>query len=81
MTPGSVTAFVSSFFDKAPMFAGYKHFDCYDTSWNATRQEITWWDDPNVDKWCHGDLNGTFEILENNNPVFSSITDYLDYGR
>ena len=77
LNPGSVTAF----FDKAPMFTGYKHFDCYDTSWNVTRREITWWDDPNVDKWCHGDLNGTFEILENNNPVFSSITDYLNYGR
>ena len=62
---------------KAPMFTGTKRINIYDTNWNAGRQDITDWEDPNVDSWSHTDLRGTFEILENNNPTFSSIGAYV----
>ena len=62
---------------RAPMFSGHKHIDCYDSSWNAGRQEITSWEDPQMDSWSHTDLNGSFAILENNNPAFVSIGDYV----
>ncbi len=61
----------------APMFSGHKHFNNYDSGYNYGRQEITSWEDPQMDEWGHTDLDGSFTILENNNPKFDSFRDYL----
>lgn len=76
-TPGWALSYSHGFSIKAPPFTGHKHFNYYDTSWNVGRQEVTSWEDPNVDEWGHTDLDGSFEILENNNPEFGSIAEYV----
>lgn len=76
--PGDVNLHRTTFSTQAPMFTGHKHFDCYDTTWNVGRQQITGWEDPNVDEWSHTDLTGSFYILRNNNPSFASLYDYAE---
>lgn len=75
--PGDIGQHDRGFSVEAPMFSGHKHFDCYDSGWNVGRQDITGWDDPRMDEWSHTDLNGSFTILENNNPAFGSIAEYV----
>ena len=61
---------------KAPMFTGHKHFDFYDSSWDVGRRDsLSDWED--VDTRSHTDFDGYFEILYNNNPVFSSAEEYV----
>ena len=76
--PGRLTsAYGEGYTVKAPMFSGHKHIDNYDSGWNVGRQDITSWEDPQMDSWAHTDLDGSFAILENNNPIFSSIAEYV----
>ena len=77
--PGNTCPHLNTSFSlKAPMFSGRKHFDVYDTTWNVGRTDLSGWDDPNVDTWSHTDLTGSFMVMENNNPSFGSIDEYIN---
>ena len=61
----------------APPFQGHKHFDgYYRYNWFNPGREI--WDDAHCTSWTHTDMDGTVEIIENTNPAFSSIGDYVN---
>lgn len=61
----------------APPFIGHKHFDgYYRYNWFNPGREI--WDDDHATSWSHTDMDGTVEIIENTNPVFSSIGEYVN---
>ena len=76
--PGRLTSSYGKCYTvKAPMFSGHKHIDNYDSGWNVGRQEITSWEDPQMDSWAHTDLDGSVSILENNNPMFGSVAEYV----
>lgn len=47
----------------APMFTGHKRIECHEDGMGL---------------WSSTVLDGTFEVLENNNPVFATIEDYVE---
>lgn len=75
-TPGRGFAKPQSYGLNAPMFSGHKSIECYNTSYD-TRREITDWGE--ASEFSRVNLDGTFEIIENNNPTFGSISDYVNY--
>lgn len=64
LTPGTISPSLNLGYTlTAPMFTGHKRIECHEDGYG---------------QFGYTDLDGTFEVLENNNPVFATIEDYVE---
>ena len=84
LRPGEYYSADSTFSLLAPPFSGHKHIDNYSTvTYRMTdfnKEGVSW---ETASQWAHTDLDGSFTLLYNNNPQFSSIAEYVQayFGR